>query len=39
MHTTPEGAEVLKALGAIKFKETEDSEFDSLRKKWLRTSA
>lgn len=32
MHTTPEGAEVLKALGAIKFKETEDSEFDSLRK-------
>lgn len=32
MHTTPEGKEALKALGAAKFQETEDSEFDSLRK-------
>ncbi|MBI3591920.1 MAG: phosphate/phosphite/phosphonate ABC transporter substrate-binding protein, partial [Nitrospirae bacterium] len=32
MHATPDGKEALKALGAIKFKETEDSEFDSLRK-------
>lgn len=32
MHATPDGKEALKALGAIKFKETEDSEFNSLRK-------
>jgi len=32
MHTTPEGKEALNAMGAAKFKETADSEFDSLRK-------